>query len=106
VFHDAGVDLIVGSVTSRLRRLQLAPEVLVTRMHGAMGAAPAGQSPLGWRERFGPMPPAEALAWASTSWLLADPWSTTSVRSEVSATGSSRCCSQWTQNRAAESDAD
>ena len=72
MFHDAGVDLIVGSVTRRLRRLQLVPEVLVTRMHGAMGAAPAGQSPLGWRERFGPMPPAEALAWASTSWLLAD----------------------------------
>jgi hypothetical protein len=72
VFNDADVDMIVGSVTRRLRRLQLVPEVMVTRMHGAMGAAAAGQSPLGWREQFGPMPPAEALAWAYTTWLLAD----------------------------------
>ena len=60
VFNDADVDMIVGSVTRRLRRLQLVPEVMVTRMHGAMGAAAAGQSPLGWREQFGPMPAAEA----------------------------------------------
>ena len=72
VFSDADVDMIVGSVTRRLQRLQLVPEVLVTRMHGAMGAAAAGQSPLGWRERFGPMPPGEVLALASTTWLLAD----------------------------------
>ena len=45
---------------------------MVTRMHGAMRAAAAGPSPLGWRERFGPIPPAEALAFASTTWLLAD----------------------------------
>jgi hypothetical protein len=72
VFNDADVDLIVGSVTRRLRRLQLVPEVMVTRMHGAMRAAAAGQSPLGWREQFGPMLPAEALALAYTTWLLAD----------------------------------
>jgi hypothetical protein len=72
VFSDADVDMIVGSVTRRLRRLQLVPEVMVTRMVGAMGAAAAGQSPLGWRERFGPMPAGEALAWAYTTWLLAD----------------------------------
>jgi hypothetical protein len=72
VFNDADVDMIVGSVTRRLRRLQLVPEPMVTRMHGAMGAAAAGQSPLGWRERFGPMRPAEALALAYTTWLLAD----------------------------------
>ena len=72
VCKDADVDMIVGSVTRRLRRLQLVPEPMVTRMHGAMGAAAAGRSPLGWRERFGPMPPAEALAWAYTAWLLAD----------------------------------
>jgi hypothetical protein len=41
-------------------------------MRGAMRAAAAGQSPLRWRERFGPMAPAEALAWAYTTWLLAD----------------------------------
>jgi len=64
--------MIVGSVTRRLRRLQLVPEVMVTRMCGAMGAAAAGQSPLGWRVRFGPMPAATALAWAYTSWLVAD----------------------------------
>ena len=72
LFSDADVDMIVGSVTRRLRRLQLVPEVMVTRMHGAMGAAAAGQSPLGWRERFGPMPPGEVLALAYTTWLLAD----------------------------------
>jgi hypothetical protein len=72
VFNDADVDMIVGSVTRRLRRLQLVPEVMVTRMCGAMAAAAAGLSPLGWRERFGPMPPGEALAWAYTTWLLAD----------------------------------
>jgi hypothetical protein len=59
-------------VTRRLRRLQLVPEVLVTRRCGAMAAAAAGQSPLGWRERFGPMPAGEALAWAYTTWLVAD----------------------------------
>jgi hypothetical protein len=64
--------MIVGSVTCRLRRLQLVPEVMVTRMCGAMGAAAAGQSPLGWRERFGPMPPGEGLAFAYTAWLVAD----------------------------------
>jgi hypothetical protein len=72
VFNDADVDLIVGSVTRRLRRLQLVPEVMVTRMRGAMRAAAAGQSPLRWRERFGPIAPGEALAWAYTTWLLAD----------------------------------
>ena len=72
VFNDADVDMIVGSVTRRLRRLRLVPEVMVTRMHGAMRAAAAGQSPLRWREQFGPMAPAEALAWAYTTWLLAD----------------------------------
>jgi hypothetical protein len=72
VFNDADVDMIVGSVTRRLRRLRLVPEVMVTRMHGAMRAATAGQSPLRWREQFGTMPPAEALAWAYTTWLLAD----------------------------------
>jgi hypothetical protein len=72
VFNDADVDLIVASVTRRLRRLQLVPEVMVTRMRDAMRAAAAGQSPLRWRERFGPMPPTEALAWAYTTWLLAD----------------------------------
>ena len=72
VFNDADVDMVVGSVTRRLRRLQLVPEVMVTRMHGVMLAAAAGQSPLRWREQFGPMPPAEALAWAYTTWLLAD----------------------------------
>jgi hypothetical protein len=72
VFNNADVDMIVGSVTRRLRRLQLVPEVMVTRMQGAMGAAAAGQSPLGWRGRFGPIPAAEALAWAYTSWLVAD----------------------------------
>ena len=72
LFNDADVDMIVGSVTRRLRRLQLVPEPMVTRMHGAMGAAAAGQSPLGWRERFGPVRPAEALALAYTTWLLAD----------------------------------
>ena len=72
VFNDADVDLIVGSVTRRLRRLQLIPEVMVIRMRGAMRAAAAGHPPLRWRERFGPMPPAEALAWAYTTWLLAD----------------------------------
>ncbi len=41
-------------------------------MYGAMRAAAAGQSPLGWREQFGPMRPAEAPALASTTWLLAD----------------------------------
>ena len=72
VFNDADVDMIVGSVTRRLRRLQLVHEELVTRMHSAMRVAAAGQSPLGWRERFGPMPAGEALAWASTTWLLDD----------------------------------
>ena len=72
LFNDADVDMIVGSVTRRLRRLQLVPEVMVTRMHGAMRVATAGQSPLRWREQFGPMPPAESLAWAYTTWLLAD----------------------------------
>jgi hypothetical protein len=72
VFNDADVDMIVGSVTRRLRRLRLVPEVMVTRMHGVMLAAAAGQSPLRWRERFGPMPPAEAIAWAYTTWLLVD----------------------------------
>ena len=62
--------MIVGSVTRRLRRLQLVPEVMVTRMCGAMAAA--GRSPLAWRERFGPMPAGEALAWAYTTWLVAD----------------------------------
>jgi hypothetical protein len=64
--------MIVGSVTRRLRRLQLVPEPMVTRVQGAMGAAAAGLSPLGWRERFGPMPAGEALAWAYTTWLVAD----------------------------------
>jgi hypothetical protein len=64
--------MIVGSVTRRLRRLRLVPEPMVTRMCGAMGAAAAGQSPLGWRERFGLMPAGEALAWAYTTWLVAD----------------------------------
>jgi hypothetical protein len=41
-------------------------------MYGAMRAAAAGQSPLGWREQFGPMPPAEGLAWAYATWLVAD----------------------------------
>jgi hypothetical protein len=72
LFSDADVDMIVGSVTRRLRRLKLVPEPMVTRMHGAMGAAAAGQSPLNWREQFGPMQPAEALALAYTTWLLAD----------------------------------
>ncbi|HSO52273.1 MAG TPA: hypothetical protein VL330_05900 [Actinomycetes bacterium] len=72
MFNDADVDMIVGSVTRRLRRLQLVPEPMVTRMHGAMGAASAGQSPLGWREQFGPMPAAEGLALAYTTWLVAD----------------------------------
>jgi hypothetical protein len=72
LFSDADVDMIVGSVTRRLRRLQLVPEPMVTRMCGAMGAAAAGQSPLGWREQFGAMPAAEALALAYTTWLLAD----------------------------------
>jgi hypothetical protein len=72
VFSDADVDMIVGSVTRRLRQLQLVPEEMVTRMHGAMGAAAAGLPPLGWRERFGPMPPAEGLAFAYTAWLVAD----------------------------------
>jgi hypothetical protein len=72
LFNDADLDMIVGSVTRRLRRLQLVPEVMVTRMRGAMRAASAEQSPLRWREQFGPMPPAEALAWAYTTWLLAD----------------------------------
>jgi hypothetical protein len=72
VFNDADLDLVVGSVTRRLRRLQLVPKPMVTRMHGALRAAAAGQSPLGWRGRFGPMPPAEALAWAYATWLLAD----------------------------------
>ena len=35
--------MIVGSVSCRLRRLQLVPEPMVTRMQGAMGAAAAGQ---------------------------------------------------------------
>ncbi len=72
VFNDADVDMVVGSVTRRLRRLQLAPEPMVGRMRWAMRAAAAGQSPLGWREQFGPMLPAEALAFAYTAWLLAD----------------------------------
>jgi hypothetical protein len=72
VFKTDDVAMIVGSVTRRLRRLKLVPETMVTRMHGAMGAAAAGQSPLRWREQFGPMAPAEALAWAYTTWLLAD----------------------------------
>jgi hypothetical protein len=72
VFDDADLDMVVGSVTRRLRRLRLVPEPMVTRMHGAMRAASAGRSPLDWREQFGPMPPAEALAWAYTAWLLAD----------------------------------
>jgi hypothetical protein len=72
VFDDEDADMIIGSVTRRLRRLELVPEAMVTRMHGAMGAAAAGQSPLRWREQFGPMAPAEALAWAYTTWLLAD----------------------------------
>jgi hypothetical protein len=46
----------------RLRRLELVPEVMVTRMHGTMGAAAVGKSPLRWREQFGPLVPAEALA--------------------------------------------
>jgi hypothetical protein len=50
----------------------LFPEVVVTRMHGVMGAATAGLSPLGWREQFGPMPAAEGIAFADTAWLLAD----------------------------------
>jgi hypothetical protein len=102
LFNDADLDMIMGSVTRRLRRLQLVPEPMVTRMHGAMGAAAAGPSPLGWREQFGPMPPAEALAlpippgcWPTCT--------TTSVRSAVSmsssATGSLRCCSPWSQHR-------
>jgi hypothetical protein len=72
VFNEADLAMIVGSVTRRLRRLKLVPEVMVTQMHGAMRASSAGQSPLRWREQFGPMPPAEALAWAYTTWLLAD----------------------------------
>jgi hypothetical protein len=72
VFNDEDADMIVGSVTRRLRRLKLVSEVMITRMHGAMGAATAGQSPLRWREQFGPMPPGEALAWAYITWLLAD----------------------------------
>ena len=72
VFKADDVPMIVGSVTRRLRRLRLVPEVMVTRMHRGMGAAAAGQSPLRWREQFGPIPPAEALAWAYTTWLLAD----------------------------------
>jgi hypothetical protein len=72
VFNDEDADMIVGAVTRRLRRLKLVPEVMITRMHGAMGTATAGQSPLRWREQFGPMPPGEALAWAYTTWLLAD----------------------------------
>ena len=72
VFSDADVDMIVGSVTRRLRRLQLVPEVMVTRMQGAMGAAAAALSRLGWREQFGPMPAAEGLAFAYTAWLVAD----------------------------------
>jgi hypothetical protein len=71
LFED-DIDMIVGSVTRRLRRLELVPEVMVRRMHGAMRAAAAGQSPLHWREQFGPMAPTEALAWAYTTWLLAD----------------------------------
>ena len=78
---------------------------MVTRMHGAMRAAAAGPSPMSWRERFGPIPPAEALAFAYSTWLSA--CSTTSARSAVSttgsATGSSSCCAPWTQNRTAES---
>jgi hypothetical protein len=35
VCNDADVDLVVGSVTRRLRRLQLVPEPMVTRLHGA-----------------------------------------------------------------------
>ncbi len=75
VFNDADVEMVVGSVTRRLRRLQLVPEPMVGRMHGAMRAAAAGQPPLGWRERFGPMPAAEALAFAFTtaSWSPAAP---------------------------------
>jgi hypothetical protein len=72
VFKTDDAPMIAGSVTRRLRRLRLVPEVMVHRMHGAMLAAAAGQSPLRWREQFGPMMPAEALAWAYTTWLLAD----------------------------------
>jgi hypothetical protein len=71
LFKD-DIDMIVGSVTRRLRHLELVPEAMVSRMHGAMRAAAAGQSPLRWREQFGPMAPTEALAWAYTTWLLAD----------------------------------
>jgi hypothetical protein len=46
--------------------------VLASRLHGALGAATAEQSRLAWREPFGPLPPAEALGWASTAWLLVD----------------------------------
>ena len=83
--NDADVDVIVGSVTRRLRRLQLVPEVMVTRMCGAMDAAAAGQSPLDWREQVGPISPAEGLAVADTAWRWPT-WSTTSVRSVVSVT--------------------
>jgi hypothetical protein len=72
MFKADDANMIVDSVTRRLRRLKLVPEVMVARMHGAMRAAAAGQSPLRWREQFGPMAPTEALAWAYTTWLLAD----------------------------------
>jgi hypothetical protein len=56
VFNDADLEMVVGSVTRRLWRLQLVPEVMVTRMHGALRAVAAEQSPLAGASSFGPIP--------------------------------------------------
>jgi hypothetical protein len=109
VINDANVDLVVGSVTPSAAALQLVPEVLVTRMDGAMGAAAAGQSPLGGASGSARCRPPKRSPWP----IPPGCWPTCSTTSAKragsgtgSATGSSSCSTQQNQTRTAESDAD
>jgi hypothetical protein len=108
VFNDADLDMVVGSVTRRRRRLQLVPEPMASRMHGAMRATAAGRSPLGWREQMAPRPPWRSPGRAAAGcWLIC---STSSAKRAVSATGAatgpSSCWGPSTQNQAAACDLD
>jgi hypothetical protein len=96
VVNHADLDMIVGSVTRRLWRLELVPEVMVTRMHGAL-RAPWRPSSRRWvgasssaRSRLPRRSPGRA---AAGCWLIC---SRTSAERAGSARGAATgSCSCW-----------
>ncbi|OQD51856.1 hypothetical protein BM536_037725 [Streptomyces phaeoluteigriseus] len=64
-------DLIPG-VLRRLSRIETADAAQAPMVAGVITAAVLGQDPVAWRDQFGTIPPAEALAHTYVLWLLAD----------------------------------